>query len=65
MTVDQLEIFYGSKAAAARAIGITPAAVSNWGDTRIIPIEHQIKWELDSRGALRADLPRSIREQVA
>jgi len=61
MNVEQLTKHYGTQAAAAEAIDITPQAVSKWKDLGAIPIEYQIKWEVDSGGALKADLPDEIR----
>lgn len=61
MTVDELEEFYGTQAKAAAAIGCTPQAVSNWRNKGRIPTDYQLRWEVDSKGVLRADIPMSVR----
>lgn len=64
MKVDDLIKHYKTQAAAAAAIEVTAQAVSKWKQAGI-PIDYQIKWELESRGALRADLPPEIRSGQA
>lgn len=50
-TVDAVA-HYGTKSALARALGITPQAVSQWPD--IVPAVQAIKLEQLTRGELRA-----------
>ena len=58
--------YYGSGAKAAEAIDppVTRQAVHSWRNAPI-PIDQQIKYELATKGALRASLPREIRERTA
>jgi hypothetical protein len=56
--------FYGSQAAAARAIGIKPPSVDEW-KVKGIPLPRQAQYELDSGGALKADPPRRPAEERA
>ncbi|HEX2652109.1 MAG TPA: Cro/CI family transcriptional regulator [Xanthobacteraceae bacterium] len=44
---------FGSKANIARAIGVTPGAVTNWGD--IVPETSVWRIERASRGKLKGD----------
>jgi hypothetical protein len=64
MNVENLVDYYKTQAAAAAAIEVTPQAVSKWKDVGI-PIEFQIKWEVHSKGGVRADLPDQIRGVAA
>jgi hypothetical protein len=64
MTVDDLKAFYGTQAAAADAIDVSPQAVSLWVD-KGIPLDYQVRWEVVSGGRLKADLPRIVRQGVA
>ena len=61
MTYDQLVSYYGSGAAAAAAIDTDRQRVHGWKVSGSIPIEVQIEYEVESKGALRADLPKSVR----
>ena len=45
--------FYGTKAAAARAIGVTRGAVTFWGD--VVPARVAIKFAQASKGRLKVD----------
>lgn len=60
MRLDDVIRHYGSQRQAALAIELTPQAVNNWRD-RPIPIEWQVRWEVATDGALRADLPATMR----
>lgn len=60
MNYSQVITYYGSAAKAAAAAGIFRTGIYRW--KRTIPIESQIKLEIDSKGFLRADLPKAIRE---
>lgn len=57
MTFGQLVTYYGSQAAAARALGIEPPSVNEWKD-KGIPLPRQAQYELLTRGKLRADRPK-------
>lgn len=61
MKMQNLVDYYGNQARAAAAIEVSRAALSKWKESGI-PIEWQIRWELESKGALRADLPQQIRD---
>ena len=56
--------YYGSGDKAAQAVQTTRQAVHMW-KANGIPIAQQIKYELATKGALRASLPREIRERTA
>jgi hypothetical protein len=66
MTHDQVIAHYGSGDKAAAALGLRGgrATVHQWKKIGI-PIEHQIAYEIDSKGALRADIPRQLRKATA
>jgi hypothetical protein len=53
--------FYGSGAAAAEAVGVSRQTVHRWKRIPRIPTDPQLRYELLTRGALRADLPPKIR----
>ena len=63
MNVENLVECYETQAAAADAINVSRQAVSKWKESGI-PIEFQIRWELDSGGKVRADLPDALRYKV-
>lgn len=56
MTYDQLIAYYGSQAAAARALGLKPPSVQEWKE-KGIPEPRQAQYELDSNGELKAERP--------
>jgi len=60
MTYDELIRHYGSAMNAADAINVSRQAVHRWKENGV-PIEQQILYEVDSKGALLADLPAEIR----
>lgn len=64
MTVDDLKAFYGTQEKAADAIEVSKQAVSLWA-RKGIPLDYQVKWEVVSEGALKADLPAIVRESAA
>lgn len=43
--------FYGTRVKVARAAGVDPSAVSQWGD--LVPEKNAARLELDSAGALK------------
>lgn len=47
--------FFGNRVKLASALGISPAAVSMWGDT--IPLIRQYQVEVLSKGKLKAKKP--------
>jgi hypothetical protein len=60
--LDALKKHYRTHRAAAQAIGLTPQSMVNFGRRGKVPIEWQIRWELDSKGAVKAvDLPDALR----
>ncbi|WP_430317550.1 Cro/CI family transcriptional regulator [Pseudomonas nitroreducens] len=54
MTVDQAAVFFGGKKRLAAALGLTPAAISMWGDS--VPFLRQCQIQVISGGQLRADV---------
>lgn len=66
MTYDQVIEHYGSGDKAAAAIGLSGgrATVHQWKKSGI-PIKHQIAYELDSEGELKADIPPQLRAATA
>ena len=55
-TLSEIFQHFGSKAAVAKTLGISPQAVHNWGEK--IPAEAALKLELITKGELRAaDMP--------
>lgn len=63
MTYIQLIRRYGSAAKVATALGCTRQAVHRWKYIGV-PMAMQIRAEVDSDGALRANLPEAVREQA-
>ena len=61
MTYNQLVNFYGSPSKAADAIKASRQRVNVWRVSGRIPLEAQFEYELESKGALRADVPKAIR----
>lgn len=55
MTLDQAVEHFGSRAALARAVGVSPQAVQQWGETGRIPRGRQFQIEVITRGELKAD----------
>lgn len=53
MDMKQVVTYFGSQAAAARALGIRQASVSEW--TRRVPPLRQLQIERITQGRLRAD----------
>jgi hypothetical protein len=52
MTTEEVVLFYGSKAAIARALGIKKASVSGWGDEP--PHGRQCEIQILTKGKLKA-----------
>jgi hypothetical protein len=66
MQIDQVIRHYKTQAAAAEAIEISPQLMSKLKreeeeEGKRIPTDYQIKWEVQSNGILKADLPDEIR----
>jgi hypothetical protein len=61
MTYEELLRHYESAERAAGALGLTRQGVFRWKRCGI-PIEQQIAFEVESKGALRADLPKEVRD---
>lgn len=69
MQIDHLLQHYGNQANAADAINISRQLMSKLkreqkASGKEIPIEYQIKWEVQSGGALKADLPDEVRQSA-
>ena len=64
MTYDDVVQHYGSAEKAADALGLTRQGVFRWKGTQI-PLDQQVAYEVATNGALRADLPESVRERAA
>ena len=60
MTTDDLVRYYGTQAEAARAIGLSQAAISRWAVEGEVPIARQCQYELLTSGTLRADMVRPL-----
>ena len=56
MTYEELIKFYGTQAAAVRALGLKQPSVSGWRESGI-PEPRQYQIEVLTGGALRADRP--------
>lgn len=61
VTYDQLITYYGTPSKAAAAIGASKQRVNVWRVSGRVPLEAQIEFEVESKGALRADVPKEIR----
>jgi len=56
MTVDEALAHYGgSNTKLAEAIGINPAAVSNWKRRGFVPYDSQCRLQVATKGRLKAD----------
>lgn len=66
MNYDEIVEHYGSPDKAADAIGLKGGRQSLyvWKRNGKVPIEHQIAYEVDSAGKLKADLPTQVRTAV-
>lgn len=53
MTLDQAAAFFGGKKRLATALGLTPAAISMWGES--VPFLRQCQIQVISGGRLMAD----------
>lgn len=65
MDYDDLIDHYKSEADAGRAIGVGRQTVHRWAETKKIPLDQQCKYEVASRGKLKADIPPELRRKVA
>lgn len=61
MTYDELITHYGNPAAAAAAIGLDRQVAYGWKVRGGIPLEQQCKYEVESGGKLKADIPPKLR----
>lgn len=48
--------YFGSQTAAAKAVGVTKSAVSQWDEDRPIPLKCAIRAQAASSGGLKLDL---------
>ena len=60
MTYQQVEAFFGNKAAVRRALGVSRQTVYNW-ESKGIRVERQVMIEAATNGKLKADLPEVVR----
>lgn len=65
MTPKQVITHYGTQLEAADAIGVSKQAISLWKQKKKIPLEYQLEFEIQSSGALLADVPEAIRARAA
>src|SRR5262245_44049789 len=65
MNCTELLQHYGTKAAIARACGVTDQHVHGWFQRNTVPLPHQMKLEVDSGGGLRADVSDEYRQLLA
>ena len=56
MTIEEVYNFFGSARGMERKIGISHASMKNWRDRGYIPIETQVRIQLLTEEALKADL---------
>ena len=62
MNYDELISTYGTQQGAAKALGVGQTTVSYWRKAGI-PLDQQIQIEMKTSGALKADIPQSIRTE--
>ena len=55
MKTSEVIEFFGSARLTAEALGMTPAAVHNWGET--VPATRQAHVELATKGKIKRDKP--------
>ena len=65
MTYDDLIAHYGTRAQAAAALGLDRQVLHGWQSRGSIPLEQQLKYELATGGALKADLSPELRKVLA
>lgn len=65
MTPDDLIAHYHTQSAAAAAINRNRQTVHEWCKAGRLPLDAQVEWEVASTGALKADLPESVRQAAA
>lgn len=58
---DLMDYYNDSEALAGRAIGVPRQTVHRWKNIPRIPTDQQIAYEGVTAGALKADLPESVR----
>jgi len=58
---DLMDYFKESEAEAGRAIGVPRQTVHRWQNIPRIPTDQQVAYEVATSGALKADLPESVR----
>lgn len=64
MTPEELLHHYKTKAAIAEAGGVDRQVVQGWFERGRVPLDQQTKYEVDSDGALRADVSDEFRRVV-
>jgi hypothetical protein len=55
---------YKTKVAIAEAGGVDRQVVQGWFDRDRVPLDQQTKYEVDTRGALKADVSEEFRDVV-
>ena len=64
MTYSDVLDYFKSQEKAAAAIGIKQSSVAGWKRSNKVPLRRQIQYEIETGGALRADLPEQVRSQA-
>lgn len=65
MNYSDIEKYYGSPSAAAKAIGASRQRVNVWKKSGEVPLGVQLDYEIVTKGALKANLPNYFRKQAA
>lgn len=60
-----IDAFGGTQMSAAKALNRGQATVSDWFRKGEVPIDVQIEAEVLSKGKIKADLPKTVRERAA
>lgn len=61
MTYQQIIRHYGTQAAAAKAVGAYDQLLNGWRVRKRVPFDWQCRFEADSGGKLKADIPANMR----
>lgn len=64
MSPDDLLTHYKTKVAIASAGGVDKQVVQGWFDRKRVPLDQQTKYEVDTKGVLKADISDEFREVV-